>query len=440
MKLSGWGHYPVLDCRVHTPRFPEAVRGHVGDGPLIPRGNGRSYGDSALNTASTLSTARLNHMLSFDADTAVLACESGVLLAEILDVFVPRGYFPPVTPGTKHVSVGGMIAADVHGKNHHVAGSFGRHVLWMDVMVGSGEVVRCAVDENAELFRHTIGGMGLTGVILRAAFKLIPVESAFMRSETQAAGTLDQVMEIVEDSASWTYSVAWIDCSVAGPALGRSIFYRGEHCRLGELTGLNRASPYRTVKRKTRIVPVSLPGWGFNRWTMKALNALYYRRERARSGVKIVDYDSFFYPLDALGEWFRLYGRGGFLQYQCVLPKDQSREGLARILAAVAGSGLASPLSVLKLFGPQEGVLSFPMEGYTLALDFPARPRVFDLLDRLDGIVADHGGHLYLAKDSRMAAAVFKNTQPNVKQFTDFREAQSSIAHFASHQSERLEL
>ncbi|MCZ6884900.1 MAG: FAD-binding oxidoreductase [Alphaproteobacteria bacterium] len=440
MKLSGWGRYPVLDCRVHTPRSPEAVRGHVGDGPLIPRGNGRSYGDSALNTGCTLSTARLNHMLSFDAEAAVLACESGVLLADILNVFVPRGFFPPVTPGTKHVSVGGMIAADVHGKNHHVAGSFGRHVLWMDIMVGSGEVMRCSADKNAELFHHTIGGMGLTGVILRAAFKLVPVESAFILSETLAAGTLDEVMEIFEDSALWTYSVAWIDCSVAGPALGRSIFYRGEHCRLGELTGPKRASPNRIVKRKTRNIPVELPGWVLNRSTMKALNALYYWWGRLRPRVEIVDYDSFFYPLDALGEWFRLYGRGGFLQYQCVLPKNQSREGLTRILAAVARSGQASPLSVLKLFGPQEGVLSFPMEGYTLALDFPARPRVFDLLDRLDGIVADHGGHIYLAKDSRMAAAAFKKTQPNVEQFADFREAQSAAEHFASHQSERLEL
>jgi FAD/FMN-containing dehydrogenase len=209
---------------------------------------------------------------------------------------------------------------------------------------------------------------------------------------------------------------------------------------LGELAEPERARPKHIAKRKIRNVPIELPVWALNRWSMKALNALYYWRGQSRPRAQIVDYDSFFYPLDGLGKWFRLYGRGGFLQYQCVLPKHQSREGLAKILAAVADSGQASPLSVLKLFGPQEGVLSFPMEGYTLALDFPARPRVFELLDQVDGIVADYGGHLYLAKDSRMAAAAFNKTQPNVENFADFRSENSADAHFVSHQSERLGL
>jgi FAD/FMN-containing dehydrogenase len=442
MILSGWGRYPRVDCRLIGARGESEVRAALGrEMRLIARGNGRSYGDSALNPAATLSLRPSDRLIAFDAATGRLTCEAGALLSDILEIFVARGWFPPVTPGTKFVTVGGMIAADVHGKNHHGAGTFGDHVESLDLALADGRVVRCSAAENAELFEATRGGMGLTGVILRASFRMQPIETATMRQETLRAANLDAAMELFERSQSWTHSVAWIDCLASGSALGRSLFYRSEHARIDELPAADRSAPLALPSRTPHRVPIDFPSFVLNRWSVAAFNELYYRR--ARLGTELVDYDTFFYPLDAVLEWNRVYGKAGFVQYQCVLPKEASRAGLTALLERIRAAGIGPFLSVLKLFGRQRGLLSFPIEGYTLALDFQAKPKVFELLDALDGIVADHGGRVYLAKDARLGAAMMKRFYGGagaLERFSSLRARFDPTGKFASLQSQRLEL
>ncbi|WP_207461066.1 FAD-binding oxidoreductase [Azospirillum sp. SYSU D00513] len=439
MRLSGWGRFPRAECRTLTARSAgDAVRAVAEPGGLIARGNGRSYGDAALNSRLTLSMRGMDRMLAFDPDSGTLTCEAGVLLSDILDAFVPRGWFPPVTPGTKLVTVGGMIAADVHGKNHHGAGSFGDHVVSLDLLLADGRIVTCGPGREPELFAATRGGMGLTGVILRASVRLIPVTTAYVRQETLRADDLDGIMGMFEESGGWTYSVAWIDCLARGARLGRSLMFRGEHAGVDELPQELRSDPLSCRQRRPLTVPLDFPGFVLNNWTVGAFNELYWRRGTPRETV--VDYDTFFYPLDALLQWNRIYGRSGFFQYQCVLPKAVSAAGLRSLLETIASTGNASFLAVLKLFGRQEGVLSFPMEGYTLALDFPANAASMNLMLALDRIVADHGGRLYLAKDARMGTSLLRQGYPALENFKALRGAHRLEGTFRSLQSERLGL
>lgn len=437
MILSGWGRYPKIDCVVVTPRSaPEAAATVRQADSLIARGNGRSYGDPAVNRRATMSMLQLDRMLAFDPQTGLLTCEAGVLLSDILTVFVPRGWFPVVTPGTRFVTVGGAIGSDVHGKNHHKDGSFGDHVQSLDLLLADGRVVTCGPEREPELFAATRGGMGLTGVILRATIRLRPIETACIRQETLRARDLGEIMELFEQSDDWTYTVAWIDCLARGARLGRSLLYRGEHALRDELPADRRASPLARPARRTLTVPVDAPGGVLNRWTVSAFNELYFRS--GRPGTTIVDIDPFFYPLDSILEWNRIYGRAGFTQYQCVLPKAVSEHGLRALLNAIAASGAGSFLAVLKLFGQQDGLVSFPMEGYTLALDFPATVPTLGFLNELDAIVTDHGGRLYLAKDARMAAGLLRRGYPGLPEFQRIRTAWNPAGTFQSLQSERL--
>lgn len=444
MKLAGWGNFPRVECRTAEPRDDDELRRLVADAPLIARGLGRAYGDAALQPHLTALMRRRDRLLAFDAETGLLACEAGASLADLLAVFVPRGWFPPVTPGTKHVTLGGMVAADVHGKNHHVAGSFGRHVQNLRLMSAGGRVAACSRDENADLFAATVGGMGLTGAILDVSFRMTRIGSAWMRQETVRAANLDAGLDAFEDSAGWTYSVAWIDCLSGGRAFGRALLTRGEHARPEELPATARDEPLRLPAKAVRRVPLDFPAWALNRWSVRAFNALYYARAPETATPAIVDYDSFFYPLDALLEWNRIYGRPGFTQYQCVIPKAAGRDGLARLLTAIQRAGEGSFLAVLKLFGPQgdarDGLLSFPLEGYTLALDFPLRAPALALLIELDAIVADHGGRLYLAKDARTTPAMMRRGYPALGRFQDIRRTCGAAGTFQSLQAERLNL
>src|SRR5579872_835769 len=400
MMLTGWGRYPRADCRVIAARSrAEVLAAIAAESSLIARGNGRAYGDAALNPAATLDLRHDDRFIAFDEASGVLTAAAGSLLADIVDCLVPRCWFPPVTPGTKFVTLGGMLAADVHGKNHHKAGTIGDHVESLDLALADGRVVRCSRDDNAPLFAATLGGMGLTGVILGARLKLQRIETAYVRQETRRARDLDAIMDLFEASRDWTYTVAWIDCLARGPDLGRALLYRGEHARSDELPARQRAAPLTVPVRRARRLPVDLPAVVLNRWSVAAFNRLFYRA--SRPGTAIVDYDRFFYPLDAIHAWNRMYGRGGFVQYQCVLPKAASRAGLGALLGRIAAAGAGSFLSVLKLLGPSRGMLSFPMEGYTLALDFRANSTNLALLTELDTIVAAHGGRVYLAKDAR---------------------------------------
>ncbi len=440
-QLSGWGRFPRLDCRVIDPNGTEDVPATIAAAAsLIAFGNGRAYGDAALNPAGTLLLGRCSRVIDFDPASGQLTCEAGTLLADILETFLPRGWFPPVTPGTKFVTVGGMIAADVHGKNHHLAGSFGAHLDWLDLALADGRVLRCSPQENTEIFAATCGGMGLTGVILRASFRLLPVETRLIRQETLRAGSLDAAMALFEESHGWTYSVAWIDCLSGGAALGRSILTRGEHATAADVP--DRPSPIAPVRRRTLRVPVDFPSIALNRWSVRAFNALYYQRNR--TGVRLIDLEPFFYPLDALLEWNRIYGASGLFQYQCVLPLAASRAGLRLLLDRIAASGAGSFLSVLKRFGPSlaspsAGLLSFPLEGYTLALDFRATQANLRLAEELDAIVAAHGGRLYLAKDARMGPAMLDGYEA-LDRFRAVRAAVDPNGKFASSQSRRLGL
>ncbi len=407
--------------------------------PAIARGNGRSYGDSSLSPTCTTITSRLDRILAFDETTGTLTCEAGTMLADIVAVFIRRGWFPPVTPGTKFVTVGGMIAADVHGKNHHVAGSFCEHVLWLDLALGDGTVLRCSQTDHSDLFAATCGGMGLTGIILRAAFTLIPVTSAWIEQTVERAPNLREVMALFERASDRTYSVAWVDCLARGSDLGRSVVFLGEHASAEQLPRQHAADPLELAPRRSLRVPIDLPRMALNRMFVSAFNALYYRRHQPSRGF--VDVDRYFYPLDALLEWNRIYGKSGFVQYQCVLPRAASYSALSALLDSAAREGNASFLAVFKLMGSGSfGHLSFPMEGYTLTLDFPATDMTLRLLDRFDAIVAEHGGRIYLAKDARTTRAMIEAGYPKLPVFREVRRRYGVDQRFRSAQAARLEL
>lgn len=436
--LSGWGRYPREDCIVHSPRTEEDLSVLASGEPLIARGNGRGYGDCAISSSSTIQMRHFNRMLSFDAQSGILVAEAGVSLADIIETFLPRGWFPSVTPGTKFVTLGGMLAADVHGKNHHKDGSFGHYVEWFDLLGADGQVRRCSSGENSELFEWSIGGMGLTGIILRLAFQLRPVETGWVRQLTLPAPNLETVMDLFEEHTSATYSVAWIDCLNSGKGLGRSSLVLGEHAQRIELRSRldDSLGPKR---RRVRKVPFDAPQIALNSMTVRAFNALYYRRALAQRGEALVGWDEYFYPLDALLDWNRIYGRRGFAQFQCVIPLSSAAKGLTALLQAISASGQGSFLAVLKRLGAGRGPISFPREGYTLALDFPINAQSLALMDRLDAIAIDHGGRFYLAKDSRMSAATLRASDPRSRDFVALRE-ERGLTTFRSSLAQRLNL
>ncbi|WP_170442794.1 FAD-binding oxidoreductase [Ruegeria arenilitoris] len=441
MRLSGWGRYPVLETRVIAPRSVESLRSVVREGPdVIARGNGRAYGDSAIGLTTTVHTRHLNRMVSFDNQTGVLVAEAGVLLGDVIAAFLPRGWFPIVTPGTKFVTIGGAIAADVHGKNHHRVGSFRHCVEWVEVMGDDGEITRCSRASNSALFDHTLGGMGLTGIIVRAAVRLQPVESGWIKQKTIAAPSLQDAMNAFEAAQDATYSVAWIDCLSTGRNLGRSLVMLGEHAAVSDLPGRYARQPLICPTKRKKSVPMDLPSFALNRHTVRAFNAGYYWMGVRNGDTKLVNWDTFFYPLDAILGWNRIYGRSGFAQFQCALPIHRSRAGLTELLQAIAGKGMGSFLSVLKRFGPQDSPFSFPMEGYTLALDFPISDKTLILMDKLDRITLEHGGRFYLAKDSRMSANTLNRSDDRVTRFREARNVNGWRDRFRSAQSERLEI
>ena len=445
MMLSGWGRYPAVDCRLKRLRRHEDLPGLLhGGATLIARGNGRAYGDAALNPELTLSMLAMNRMRAFDADTGLLDCEAGVLLADILEAFVPRGWFPAVVPGTRLVTVGGMVAADVHGKNHHRDGTFGAYVESLTLAGADGTIRMCSRTENADLFRATLGGMGLTGVILSVRFRLRPIETAFVMAETLVASDLDETMALFEASRDWPYSVAWIDCLACGARLGRGVMTRGAFMERGTLPPRLASNPLRLARADKLQVPTDVPSALLNRVSIGIFNELYYwhGRRRARAEARPVHFDRFFFPLDRIEAWNRLYGRRGFVQYQCVLPKGKSAAGVAALLERVAASGQGSFLGVLKLFGPAgDGLMSFPMEGYTLALDFPVRSGTAALLEGLDEITHRHGGRVYLAKDARCASERMREGYPRLDAFEAVRaETAGAPSRFASELSRRLAL
>jgi FAD/FMN-containing dehydrogenase len=380
-------------------------------------------------------------MITFDETAGVLVAESGVSLDEIIICFARRGWFPPVTPGTRFVTLGGAVAADVHGKNHHVAGTIGRHILWLDVLTSAQGLVRCSPDEHDDLFNATIGGNGLTGFIVRVALRLVRIPSLHVSQTLIKAHNLTEIMDIFEEHDEHPYSVAWIDCLQSGSAMGRSIFMAGD---FATPEALGDTAPYSIKKGLRLAVPCNFPSFTLNKLTLKAFNTLYYCKSPKGTTYGIIPYTTFFYPLDAVADWNRIYGRRGFIQYQFVLPIESAKEGLPEVLKNIVAIGTGSFLAVLKLFGEQPapvGNISFPKRGYTLALDFPMGQRLLEMLDRLDTIVLDYGGRHYLTKDSRLRPETLKRSYG--KALDDFllvKERWDPQLRFRSRQSDRLQL
>lgn len=431
-RTSGWGRYPIVattpNLITHTHQLQKQLEnGFEG----IARGLGRSYGDSSLGDAISC-FKNFDHFISFDSNSGIVHCQAGVSLLTLIQTFLPQGWFLPVTPGTQFVTLGGAIASDVHGKNHHIHGSFSQHVEELELMLADGSVQHCSTTKNSDLFHASCGGMGLSGFILSAKLKMIPVNSAYIDETTLKARNLDHVLELFEQAENTTYSVAWIDCLASGKQLGRSLLSLGEHSAYGKLE---------LEPNKALNMPFDLPSMTLNSTSIKAFNFLYYHKVRSEISLKHSYYQPYFYPLDAIHNWNRMYGKAGFTQYQFVIPKAAGREGLSTILRAIVDSGKGSFLAVLKAFGPGNGnYLSFPMEGYTLALDFKITSDLWPFLDTLDELVLSYGGRLYLAKDARMSEKMFKASYPNWEQFQQVRERYGATQCFNSLQSKRLGL
>ncbi|MBR0991024.1 FAD-binding oxidoreductase [Bradyrhizobium japonicum] len=434
--VSGWGRFPVVDSDVLRPRSFAAVGEAVSAGS-VARGNGRAYGDAAIGATRTVTMTGLDRVRSFDPATGRIRLEAGVLLSDLIDTFGPRGFLPFVVPGTRFVSIGGAIAADVHGKNHHSEGGFGRYVDSILLRTGQGEVIEASRDENSDAFFATVGGMGLTGIILEATMRLRRVETGWIRERVISASDLDAAMRALEAGDAATYSVAWIDCVARGRDLGRSLIYLGEHADKAELAEGADAFP---VGKDARLsVPVDLPSIALNRISVRAFNELYYRMGARRAGGShVVSLYPYFFPLDSIGDWNRIYGKRGFLQHQCVIPQAGASAVLGEILDRVARRGDASFLAVLKKLGQGDGILSFPLPGYTLALDFPVKGDILNFLDEIDRLVVAAGGRLYLAKDARQSRATFEAGYPALQRFNAIRRLLDPAGNIRSKLSQRL--
>jgi FAD/FMN-containing dehydrogenase len=430
-KIYGWGRYPQQDAYLHAPPSCASLelitKQHES---VLVRGMGRSYGDSA-NALNVLQTTYINHFIEFDKATGKLTAEAGITLREILEVIVPSGWFLPVTPGTSYVTLGGAIASDVHGKNHHISGTFGQHVMSLNILLGTGEVVTTSPQHHADLFHATCGGMGLTGVIISATIQLLPIKSSLISQKTIKADCIEEACEVFESNSDATYSVAWIDCLSKGKSLGRSVIMLGEHSEQGGLDV--------DIRQKVSV-PFSTPSALLNSLTMKAFNTTYWHKSK-HNVSQTVGLMPYFYPLDAVGEWNRLYGKKGFVQFQCVVPKLDGVVNMRRLLTEISNSGEGSFLAVLKQFGiANQNLLSFPTEGYTLALDFKFSEAAITTVKKLEDMVVEMGGRIYLTKDAVMQESTFKATYPTWQKFEAVRAQYGAAGKFSSAQSKRLGL
>ncbi len=417
-RLTGWGHWPAQTCLVARP---EKYANLPISQTTIARGQGRSYGDASLNNnGQVLLTERLNRLLSFDKNGGVIKAEAGTTLAEILNVIVPAGWFLPVIPGTQFVSLGGCVASDVHGKNHHHAGSFCQYVHEIEIITAENKYITCSATQNSAWFWATVGGMGLTGIIGTVTLKLIPIESAYLTVNHYATNNLAQTFEYLSNiNFDSEYSVAWLDCASKNNQLGRGIIMNGYHTKVVDLPSEKQTNPLKIAIKNNYNIPIQCPSWLLNKYLVKHFNNFYYNQQAKKSGPFITDYKSYFFPLDTINNWNRLYGKNGFTQYQCVLPLPTAFEGIKEILEKIQSYHIPIFLAVLKRFGEsQRGLLSFPMPGYTLSLDIAlAHPDVFELLHELDSIVIANAGRIYLAKDATLSPVNFRGMYA---QYTDW--------------------
>lgn len=417
--VSSWGRLSksLHECMplADAERAEQIVRTSMQ--PALAYGNGRSYGDVCLNSDGALWTTRgLDRFIGFDAATGTLECEAGATLGEVIDTVLPHGWFIPVTPGTRFVTVGGAVANDVHGKNHHAMGTFGDHVISLVLLRTDGSRIECGPEREADWFRASVGGMGLTGLIASVRMQLRRVAGPWIDAAHEVFNSLDEFFAISAKASSRNeYTVSWVDCTASASGATRGVFFRGDHA------GTTDAAP----RVKPRTLPVTPPFSLVNGPSVKAFNLLYLRRHLRKRPARPQHYSTFFYPLDNMLEWNRMYGPRGFYQYQCVVPESEQIEATRELLAVVARSGAASFLAVLKTFGERRpaGMLSFPMAGTTLAIDFAnGGDPTMRLFKALDAVVSQAGGRLYAAKDARMSSALFKRGYPQWQPFEDFRD------------------
>ncbi len=443
--LTGWGRTAPSRAAVVEARSTEAVEEAVhgaGARGVLARGLGRSYGDAAQNAGGrVIEMTSLAAIREVDVPGGEATVDAGVSIEQLVRLLVPLGLFPAVVPGTWHVTVGGAIAADVHGKNHHRDGSFCDHVVWFDLLTPAGERVRVSRDGDRELFDATAGGMGMTGVVLAARLRLLRVESAYMTVDRERARDLDDAMaRMTERDDDYRYSVAWIDCIARGRSLGRSVLIRGDHAS-ADAAGEPRSNGALAVPGGTRLAaPAWTPPGLLRRSTVRIFNEAYFRSAPARETGRAEHMRTFFWPLDSVRNWNRIYGPSGFLQYQLVVPYGQE-DALRTSLERLSGAGCPSFLAVLKRFGRQNGLMSFPLEGWTLALDVPAAvPGLSTLLDGLDEVVAQAGGRVYLAKDSRLRPDLLGAMYPRLAEWRSIVEGVDPAGLMRSDLSRRLEL
>lgn len=430
INLSSWGNYPNIKNQFISFKSNNELKNILlQDKNFISFGNGRSYGDSAL-AKNIIYCKPYNYFLDFDEEAGILHAQAGVELSDILKIFVPKGWFLKVTPGTKYITVGGAIASDVHGKNHHLEGCFSECVKELHIMLPNGDIRKC--ERGDELFNATCGGMGLTGVIIDAKIYLKKINSKNINQITIKTKNLKETFEAFENYSHFPYSVAWIDCLATKEEIGKCLLMVGEFAEDGDLI----------YKRKKHInIPFYFPSFALNKFTVKIFNWLYYNFSANEKKCTKVDFEAFFYPLDSINNWNRIYGKPGFTQYQFILPKAVSFDGLYEILKCISESGKGSFLAVLKLYGKaNNNYLSFPLEGYSLALDFKIEKGLFELLNRLDQIVVNYGGRIYLSKDSRVNKEVFEKGYPLIDKFRLFRKKYNMDCKFESLQSRRLDI
>lgn len=393
--IANWGNYPQVYARICAPETPETLRAQVlALQQCIARGNGKCYGDAALSP-NIISTLAINRVLAFDTSNGIIRCEAGVLLADLLELIVPAGWFFHVTPGIKNITVGGAVACDVHGKNHPDKGCFSNWLIDFELMRADGSMLHCSRTENPDVFWQTCGGMGWTGVITSASFRLMPLRSIYMRQLAVRAENLEALFAAFENQQNRQYAAAWVDCLSGGAATGRGVVYFADHA-----DPPSSQTPLVFPKKSPRNVPFYAPSWLLNPLTIRAHNAMLF--SKANTGEQQVDLDRYFYPLDSIRNWNRLYGRRGFIQYQFCLPEAKSYEGIQHILQTIRESRDTPFLTVLKRHGerPAEAVHSFPIRGYSLALDFPRTSSIFSLVRQLDDLVWQYDGKIYLAKDA----------------------------------------
>jgi len=444
LTLSGWGRMSPGECRVFRPEKRaalDAILAGNGGETLIARGLGRSYGDTSVNAGgAVLDMTRMNRMLAFDAERGVLSCEAGLSLEEIINTFLPRGYYLPVTPGTKHITVGGAIANDVHGKNHHCDGTFGKYVEELTLLTPTGEHLHCTPEENADVFWATIGGVGLTGIILTASFRLQKVESAYMKVDYHKVPNLDAALACMHQSDDlYKYSVTWLDSTARGKSLGRGVVMLGNHAKRSDLPSGIQQRPFEIPAKKKKTVPIDVPSFVMNTQSIRIMNQLFYMSHSTEQG-KIIDYDTYFYPLDGILDWNRGYGKAGFAQYQATFPGDDAK-GVRALLEKFANSGYGSFVTVLKRMGEADpGLLSHPFKGYTISFDIPNDGNLSPFLHSLDKILLEYGARLYLAKDIAATAETIAAMYPRLKEFQAIKKRLDPEGRLSSSLARRLGL